>query len=51
MIVDYSDAHDGFLTMKDFEDHTSTWVEPIYADYKNYSLYELPPNGQGIAAL
>jgi gamma-glutamyltranspeptidase/glutathione hydrolase len=50
-IVAYSDAHDGFLTMKDFADHTSTWVEPIYADYKNYRLYELPPNGQGIAAL
>ncbi len=50
-IVAYSDEHDGFLTMKDFEDHTSTWVEPIYADYNNYRLYELPPNGQGIAAL
>ena len=50
-IVDYSDEHDGFLTMKDFADHTSTWVEPIYADYENYRLYELPPNGQGIAAL
>ncbi len=50
-IVAYSDEHDGFLTMKDFADHTSTWVEPIYADYKNYRLYELPPNGQGIAAL
>ena len=50
-IVAYSDSHDGFLTMRDFEDHTSTWVEPIYADYENYRLYELPPNGQGIAAL
>ncbi len=50
-IVAYSDSKDGFLTMKDFEDHTSTWVEPISTDYKNYTLYELPPNGQGIAAL
>ena len=50
-IVKYSDEHDGFLTMKDFEDHTSTWVEPIHADYGNYRLYELPPNGQGVAAL
>ena len=39
------------FTRKDFADHTSTWVEPIYADYENYRLYELPPNGQGIAAL
>ena len=50
-IVAYSESKDGFLSMKDFADHTSTWVEPIYADYKNYRLYELPPNGQGIAAL
>ena len=50
-IVAYSDQHDGFFTMKDFEDHTSTWVEPIFADYGDYRLYELPPNGQGIAAL
>ena len=50
-IVEYSDSHDGFLTMRDFEDHRSTWVEPIYADYHDYRLYELPPNGQGIAAL
>ena len=50
-IVEYSDQHDGLLTMRAFEDHPSTWVEPIYADYKNYRLYELPPNGQGIAAL
>ncbi len=50
-MVEYSDRHDGFFTMEDFADHTSTWVEPIYADYKNFRLYELPPNGQGIAAL
>ena len=50
-IVEYSDQHDGFLTLQDLKDHTSTWVEPIYADYKNFRLYELPPNGQGIAAL
>ena len=50
-IVAYSDEKNGFLTMKDFEDHTSTWVEPISTDYKNYTLHELPPNGQGIAAL
>ena len=37
--------------MQDFEEHTSTWVEPLSTDYKNYTLYELPPNGQGIAAL
>jgi gamma-glutamyltranspeptidase/glutathione hydrolase len=50
-MVDYSNQKDGLLTMEDFANHTSTWVEPIYADYGNYRLYELPPNGQGIAAL
>ena len=50
-IVAYSDSKQGFFTMQDFEEHTSTWVEPLSTDYKNYTLYELPPNGQGIAAL
>ena len=50
-IVAYSDSKNGFFTMQDFEEHTSTWVEPLSTDYKNYTLYELPPNGQGIAAL
>ena len=50
-IVAYSDSKHGFLTMQDFEEHASTWVEPLSTDYKEYTLYELPPNGQGIAAL
>ena len=37
--------------MQDLADHTSTWVEPISADYRGYRVYECPPNGQGIAAL
>ena len=50
-LVEYSDSKNGFFTMEDLADHTSTWVEPISTEYKNYTLYELPPNGQGIAAL
>lgn len=50
-IVKFSDENGGYLTQKDFADHTSTWVEPIAVDYKGYTLYECPPNGQGIAAL
>lgn len=50
-IVDFIQENGGFMTMKDFEDHTSTWIDPIHTDYKNYTLYECPPNGQGIAAL
>lgn len=41
----------GFLRLKDFEEHTSTWVEPVSATYRGYRVWELPPNGQGIAAL
>lgn len=41
----------GFLTVDDFRDHTSEWVQPISVPFRGYRLYELPPNGQGIAAL
>lgn len=41
----------GYLTEADLAAHSSTWVEPIHAAYRGYDLWELPPNGQGIAAL
>lgn len=41
----------GYLRKEDFEDHTSTWVDPVSVNYRGYDVYELPPNGQGIAAL
>lgn len=37
--------------MKDFEDHTSEWIDPVSVNYRGYDVWELPPNGQGIAAL
>ena len=43
--------HGGYFSMKDFEDHTSDWVEPVSTNYRGYDVWELPPNGQGIAAL
>ncbi len=44
-------ANGGFLRKADFENHTSTWVEPVSVNYRGYDVFELPPNGQGIAAL
>ncbi|MCI0485563.1 MAG: gamma-glutamyltransferase [Blastocatellia bacterium] len=41
----------GVMTAKDLADHKSTWVKPVSVNYKGYDLYELPPNGQGMAAL
>ena len=41
----------GFLSMEDLESHTSTWVDPISTNYRGYDIWELPPNGQGLAAL
>ncbi len=47
----YSRAHGGWLEEGDLAEHTSTWVDPISVDYRGVRLYELPPNGQGLAAL
>ena len=41
----------GFITVADLAAHHSDWVTPMSAPFKGYRLYELPPNGQGIAAL
>ncbi len=44
-------ANGGYLRKADFEKHTSTWDEPISTNYRGYDVYELPPNGQGLATL
>jgi len=50
-IDDFMQANGGFLRKVDFEKHRSTWVEPISTNYRGYDVFELPPNGQGIATL
>ncbi len=43
--------HGGFLSYEDLAAHQSEWIEPVSTNYRGYDVWELPPNGQGIAAL
>ena len=47
----YMKANGGFLAYEDLASHHSEWVEPVVTSYRGYDVWELPPNGQGIAAL
>jgi gamma-glutamyltranspeptidase/glutathione hydrolase len=50
-IVKWSERNGGRLSLKDFADHKSDWIDPVSTNYRGYNVWELPPNGQGIAAL
>ncbi|MCZ6916101.1 MAG: gamma-glutamyltransferase [Gemmatimonadetes bacterium] len=50
-VVDGVQLLGGFLTLEDLATHRPEWVEPISADYRGYRVWELPPSGQGVAAL
>lgn len=50
-IADAAARTGGLLSAEDLAAHTSTWVDPISASYRGLELWEIPPNGQGIAAL
>jgi gamma-glutamyltranspeptidase/glutathione hydrolase len=47
----FMQANGGYLRKADFAAHHSDWVEPVSTNYRGYDVYELPPNGQGIATL
>lgn len=51
VIGDYFAANDGFLSYEDMAAHTGNWVEPVSTNYRGVDVWELPPSGQGIAAL
>ncbi|GAA0853753.1 gamma-glutamyltransferase [Aliiglaciecola litoralis] len=50
-IAAYMQEQGGFLSYEDLAEHESDWVEPVSSNYRGYDVWELPPNGQGIAAL
>jgi len=50
-IVRYSKQVGGFFSLEDLAKHRSEWVDPVSTDYRGYTVWELPPPGQGIAAL
>ena len=50
-IVKYSQANGGFFAKADLEQHHSEWCTPVSTTYRGYTVSELPPPGQGIAAL
>ena len=50
-IAAHAKATGGLMTVEDLESHHPDWVEPLSIDYHGVSLHEIPPNGQGIAAL
>lgn len=47
----YFRTHGGWLRKADFEQHTSTWVDPVSVNYRGYDVYQLIPNTQGLAVL
>ena len=50
-LLDLSARHGGSFAAKDFSEYSSEWVEPISTTYRGWTVYELPPNVQGIGAL
>ncbi len=50
-IEKFAAANGGSITARDFADYKAEWVTPIAQNYRGYTLHEIPPNGQGIAAL
>lgn len=51
IIADHVQESGGFLSYEDLANHSSTWVEPVSTNYRGYDVWQLPPNGQGIAVL
>jgi gamma-glutamyltranspeptidase/glutathione hydrolase len=50
-LSEHVQRYGGWITPEDMANHVSTWDEPICANYRGVTLYECPPNGQGLAAI
>jgi gamma-glutamyltranspeptidase/glutathione hydrolase len=50
-IVDCAQSDGGFMSLEDLAEHSSEWVTPLAVKYRDVYLHEIPPNGQGLAAL
>jgi gamma-glutamyltranspeptidase/glutathione hydrolase len=50
-IVDAIQRHGGSMTLTDLTNHSSTFVQPIHVEYQGMNVWEVPPNGQGVAGL
>ena len=50
-VVAYVKKQGGLVSARDLAAHTVSWVEPLSLDYRGYTVYQLPPNGQGLTAL
>ena len=51
LIVSFLQSEGGEMSLKDLKNYKPEWVEPVSTTYRGYDIWELPPNGQGIAAL
>ncbi len=50
-LINHSNQNGGKLTLRDLQSHKAEWVKPIQANYRDITVHEIPPNGQGIATL
>ncbi len=50
-ILDAMKRHNGVMAAQDLAEYSSEWVEPISTTYRDWTVFEMPPNGQGLAAL
>jgi gamma-glutamyltranspeptidase/glutathione hydrolase len=50
-IVQYSRDNGGYFAKEDFSNHRNEWVAPISTNYRGHDVWQIPPNGQGLAVL